>query len=126
MGVIQFLIHPEELLEGWPEVYRAYISGMDGSVFPTRIEVDDNTVICRRQMSDSGKFHVAWPVPGYGKPVLSTTSLREQEEPYLLPIELARGKISQVREQLSAWQMAGMSIPDNFITPIRVQLSGRR
>lgn len=115
MGVMRFLIHPRELLDGWPEVFRSYVSGADGRVFTTRIEVDGNIVACRRQASESGKLHVAWPVPGFGRPVISTTSLAEREEPYLLPVELARGKISQVRDQLGDWEIAGMSIPDEML-----------
>ena len=36
MGVMRFLVHPVELLADWPEVHRAYISGVDqfdGSIF---------------------------------------------------------------------------------------------
>lgn len=114
MGVMRFQVHPPELLTNWPEGHRAYISGADGRVFPTRVEFDGDHMICRRRTSDSGKMHVAWPVAGFGRPVLSTASLPEREQPYLLPLELARGKIVQVRNQLSAWEMAGMAVPDDF------------
>ncbi|MBW3540083.1 MAG: endo-1,4-beta-xylanase [Planctomycetes bacterium] len=114
MGVMRFLIHPAELLEDWPEVYRAYISGYDGRVFPTRVEVSGNLMACRRHAADSGKLHVTVPVADCGRTVVSTTSLPERDEPFVLAVELARGKISQVREQLSVWQMAGMSVPNDF------------
>jgi Glycosyl hydrolase family 10 len=114
MGVMRFLIHPADLLDDWPEIYRAYISGFDGRVFPTRIEVSGNVMACRRHQADSGKLHVAVPVPGFGRPVVSTSSLPEREEPFLLAVELARGKLSLVREQLASWQMAGMNVPDEF------------
>ena len=115
MGVMRFLIDPTAMPRDWPEVYRAYICLYDQSVCPTRVEVDSNVIACRRQVSDSGKLNVAWEVAGFGKPVLSTASLREREEPYLLPVELARGKIVQVRNQLAAWQSAGMQIPAGFV-----------
>ena len=35
----------------------------------------------------------------------------ERHEPYLLPLELARGTIVQVRNQLSEWQVIGLSVP---------------
>ena len=114
MGVMRFIIHPAELLNDWPEIYRAYISGFDGRVFPTRVEVSGNIVACRRHQADSGKFHVAVPVPGFDRPVVSSSSLPERDEPFLLAVELARGKLSTVREQVSSWQMAGMSVPDGF------------
>jgi len=114
MGVMRFLVSSHENLEDWPEVFRAYVSGLDGRVYPTRIEVHEHLISCRRFQSDSGRLHVAFPLPGRGRPILCTSSLSEREEPYLLPVELARGKISQVRDQLSNWQLQGMIVPDEF------------
>jgi hypothetical protein len=114
MGLIRFLVYPESLLGDWPEVHRAYISGLDGRIYPTRVEVSDNVVTCRRPHSESGKLHVPWPVAGRGRPVLTTASLREREEPYLLPLELARGKLAMLRDQLAAWQMLQMQVPAAF------------
>jgi hypothetical protein len=76
--------------------------------------MDGGQLICRRHCSDSGKLHIAWPVAGQGRPMLSTASLAERAEPYLLPVELARGKIVQVRNQLALWQGAGMVIAPEF------------
>jgi len=119
MGVMRFVVHPAELLKDWPEVHRAYMSGADQAAWPTRVEVAGNEVLCRRQNSDSGKLNVAWPVPGFGRPVLSTASLPEREEIYVMAVELARGKIVQVRNQVAVWQSAGMAIPDEFAAPHR-------
>lgn len=116
MGVIRFLIHPPELLENWPEVYRAYISSVDGRVHPTRVEIEGNVITCRRNAADSGRLHVAWPVEDFGRPVLCTSCLVERDEPYLLNVELARGKIAQVRDQLGRWEVQGIGIPDEFRT----------
>ena len=115
MGVMRFLI-PAIRLKDWPEVHRAYVCGVDQSVFPTRVELDGNVLACRRQTSESGKLHVAWGVNGFGRPVLSTASLPEREQPYVLAVELARGKIVQVRNQLATWQGAGMQIPADFVS----------
>ncbi len=114
MGVMRFLVYPENLLEDWPELQRAYVSGFDGRVFPTRVEVEGNVVACRRTSADSGKVHVALPIPGFGRPSVCTSSLPEREEPFLLAVELARGRISLLRDQLAAWEMAGMAVPDEY------------
>lgn len=119
MGLIRFAVHPASLLEDWPEVYRGYLTGSDGRVFPTRIELEENVVGCRRTTSESCKFHVAFPVQGHGRPMISTASLPEREQPYLLVVELARGKIVQIRNQASMWELAGMQIPAAFAAPSR-------
>ena len=114
MGVMRFLIPPSELLNDWPEVYRAYITGFDRHVFPTHVDFDGKVMTCQRPYSDSGKLHVAFPVRGFGRPVLATSSLPEREQAYLLPLELARGKISELRDQASAWELVHMDIPDSY------------
>lgn len=114
MGVMRFVVHPPDLLQNWLESEQAYITGLDGRVFQTHTEISENIFSCRRSFSDSGKVSVLWPVEGHGKPVITTTSLREREEPYFLPLELARGKLAQVRDQWCAWEMARMAIPLEF------------
>ncbi|RMG37701.1 MAG: glycoside hydrolase [Planctomycetota bacterium] len=114
MGVMRFEVQPPELLEHWPELNRAYISGFDGRVHPTKVERDGNIVGFRRQSSESGRLHVAFPVEGFGRPMLTTSSLREFDGVYNLAVELARGKICQIRNQLAAWENAGMKIPERF------------
>ena len=120
MGLIRFAVHPASLIDDWPEAYRGYLTGADGRVFSTRIEVDGAIIGCRRTSSESSKFHVAWPVAGFGRPVIATASLPERDEPYLLPIELARGKIVQVRNQASQWELSGMRVPPEFAEPSRL------
>lgn len=114
MGVMRFLVYPDELLDDYPEVHRAYISGLDGRVYPTRVEIEGNVVNCLRQSSESGKLHVAWPVEGFGRPVITSSSLPERDQPYVLALELARGKICRIRDQIAFWEMSGMMIPQEF------------
>ena len=119
MGLIRFAVYPANLLSDWPEVHAGYLTGADGRIFPTRIEILNNIVGCRRTSSESAKFHVVWPVQGFGRIVIPTASLPEREEPYLLAVELARGKIVQVRNQSAQWELAGLKIPPEFNDPNR-------
>src|SRR4051794_8204410 len=118
MGAMRFLVNSPQLLENCPKLERAYISGSDGRIFPTRIEISDRVITCRRTGCESGRFQLAWPVPGFGVPVVTTASLPEREEPYLLTLELARGKIAQVRDQVSLWEVSGMFLPDSCTRPL--------
>ena len=110
MGVMRF-----QTLDGQTataaELAAAYLSGFDGRVYPATVTVDDGLVTLRRNGTDSGRLHVAWPVTGAGRPVLCTAALCERPTPYLLPVELARGQLGLIRDQLAAWQAAGMEVP---------------
>lgn len=114
MGAMRFLVPPSASQCGSQDFIHAYLSGMDGRIFPTRIEMEGNVLVCRRPSSESAKLNLPWEVSEIGRPVLTTTSLRERDEPYLLPLELARGKLSEVRESWATWEQAGLVIPDAF------------
>lgn len=114
MGVMRFLIPPESIAETKADLQRAYLCGFDQSVHPTRVELEGTHLVCRRMVSESGRLNVAWPVSGFGRPVISTATLPERSAPYFLPLELARGKIVQLRNQLANWESVGMSVPVGF------------
>lgn len=114
MGVMRFVVDPPELLDQCPEMRQGYITGVDGRVYATRVESEGAMALFRRQTSESGKVHVPFPVEGFGRPVLTTASLPEREAPYVLAVELLRGKLSELRDQSAAWEQVRMAIPDRF------------
>ena len=114
MGVMRFEIHPPEIAKSWSSCDQAYITGLDGRVYPMRQSRDDDVLTFTRSSSDSGKLHVPWPVEGHGEPMITTASLPERDRPYLLPLELARGRIGSLRDQSFQWKHAGMVIPGEF------------
>ncbi len=114
MGLMRFFIDPASAPALWPNGHRAYITSFDGRVHATKVDFDERILSCRRQQQESGKLHLPWSVPGRGNPVVSTTSLPEREQPYILPLELARGKLAEVREQAAAWQQLRMVMPPAY------------
>lgn len=114
MGVMRFRVTSPEQLDLATDIQQAFMSGFDGRVFPSRVEFDGEVISIRRSSSESGKLQISYPVAGYGKPVVSTATLREHETPCNLALELARGKICQVRNQLATWESLGMQIPQDF------------
>jgi hypothetical protein len=114
MGVMRFVFDPPGLFDRCPEMRQGYVTGMDGRVYNTRIETEGNVASFRRPNSESGKVHVPFPVEGFGRPVLTTASLPEREAPYVLAVELLRGKLSELRDQAAAWEQVRMSIPERF------------
>ncbi len=109
MGVMRFISPPDRISE--QTVEQAYLSGFDRIPWQVRVRQSDGELLLERSSSDSGALHIPWPVEGYGRVTLSTATLMERAEPYHLPLELARGKIGQVRKQLAEWEMSGLTIP---------------
>src|SRR6185369_11713133 len=51
-----------------------------------------------------------WPVAGAGQLMGATATLRPREKPYHAQLELARGKVHQLRCQSSDWQKSGLEV----------------
>jgi hypothetical protein len=110
MGLMRFRVSPTERITE-EMVQQAYLSGMDRAAWPVRTSVEGGDLILQRSVSDSANLHVPWPVEGYGTLTLASGSLMERAQAYSLPLELARGTIVQVRNQLSDWQVIGLTPP---------------
>ncbi|HUY90433.1 MAG TPA: endo-1,4-beta-xylanase [Pirellulales bacterium] len=90
---------------------RAYMAGPDQIPWHCRTRLSDGELIIERHVVDSGKFLIPWPVAGHGEVMLSTATLMERDRPYQLLVELARGKVHQVRNQIADWQSIGLVTP---------------
>jgi hypothetical protein len=110
MGLMRFRVFPTERITE-QMVQQAYLSGLDRMSWPVWGAVEGGELLLQRLVSDSAALHVPWPVEGYGPLTLSSGSLIERREPYLLPLEVARGTIVQVRNQLAEWEEIGLSVP---------------
>lgn len=110
MGVMRFIVSPPDRIT--PEMAQlAYMSGLDRIPWRGAGCLADGRLVFDREASDSGNLFVPWPVEGHGTLTLATACLMERETPYELPLELARGEISQFRNQLAEWQAIGLEVP---------------
>jgi hypothetical protein len=86
----------------------------DQTPVPTRVQIAHDRLTLTRDQNESGYLLVPWPVEPFGTLMVSTTTLRERPEPYRLLVELARGKLHQVRSQTSDWQSIGLRTGPDF------------
>jgi hypothetical protein len=104
------VVPPDRLTEEGAQ--QAYLTGRDRIGWPVRVTYNDGLLILRRTVSDSATLHLPWFVDGPGLLTLSTGMLLERPEPYLLPLELARGMVNQLRTQLFEWEAIGLLAPE--------------
>ncbi len=109
MGTMTFLL-PTSLPSGAKiAVEQArFAGGYDRTPFPTRAQLIGNKLNLTRAQNESGFIGIPWPIDGIGFPVTATSTLRERSEPYQLLVELARGKLNQVRSHLADWRTSGL------------------
>lgn len=109
MGLMRFISTPDRIAD--ETVEQAYLSGFDRIPWQVRARRADGELLLERPTSDSGSLHIPWEVEGHGRVTLSTATLMERPEGYHLPLELARGKLGQVRNQQAEWEMFGLNVP---------------
>lgn len=109
MGSMRFTSSADRIVE--QTVEQLYISGFDR--IPGRVEAhqEGSELRVERAGSESGNVHFPWWVEGHGQITLSTATLADRDKPYHLPLELARGKIGQLRNQAAEWEGLGLTIP---------------
>ncbi len=91
-------------------VQQAYLTGIDLSAWPVRTAVENGLLIMQRAVSDSANLHIPWPLEPVGQMIFTSGSLMEQEAPYHLPLEIARGTVNQLLSQLFEWKSIGLIV----------------
>jgi Glycosyl hydrolase family 10 len=117
MGVMRFLV-PERTRLAANAAARAYFAGIDEIPWQARVHRAGDELRVERDEFDSGNFFIPYPVEGYGELMLSTGSLMERSAPYHLPVELARGTLNRLRNQLAGWESLGMQTPPALRAPL--------
>ncbi|MBN1588810.1 MAG: hypothetical protein JW888_04780 [Pirellulales bacterium] len=115
MGVMRFVVSPPDRIT--PDMAQlAYMSGLDRIPWRGVSRLANGQLIVEREISESGNLFLPWPVEGHGMVTLATACLMERQEPYHLPLELARGEISQFRNQQADWRSIGLDVPEAVST----------
>ncbi|HEY2148234.1 MAG TPA: hypothetical protein VGH32_09875, partial [Pirellulales bacterium] len=119
MGQTRFLVPRREFLPPKAAQF-AYLAGLDDIPWRTHVWLDNDVLIAERLESESGSFHIVWKVAGRGQEMLTSATLIEREQPYNLPVELARGTVNRLKANVDAWESAGLPVP------IAVEAEARR
>jgi hypothetical protein len=92
----------------------SFAAGYDQTPSPTQVRIENGLLQLTRETSESGYLFLPWPVGPVGAVVTTTSTLRERPEPYHLLLELARGKLNQLRSHTADWKEVGLQTPPSF------------
>jgi hypothetical protein len=120
MGTMLFQLPPNLPEEDVAELECASVAGgQDCMPYPTQTLFEDGQLLVHRRVEESGCLQAPWNIPGAGRLMTSSATLMERLSPYYLNIELARGKINQLRCQTADWLMGGLMLSDSLAERIR-------
>src|ERR671936_2157078 len=98
MGTISFLLPSGLSREATRALDRACMAGgPDNMPWPTEVRVEKDHLVLHRAVDESGYLVVPWLLPDAGLLMSTSATLMERPQPYHLTVELARGKVNQVR-----------------------------
>jgi hypothetical protein len=117
MGLMRFTVHDRERIPSGG-LGQVYMCGADELPWYGRSYMSGNQLIVERAEDDSGAAWVPWRVEKRGVLLLGTSTLMERDRPYRLEVELARGTINRLRNQIAHWQMLGLVVPDDLRTEV--------
>jgi hypothetical protein len=120
MGVMTFQLPTGLPEDAARELQRAcVVGGPDNMPYPTQVRGDANRLVLARNVDESGCLVVPWAVDGVGLLMSTSATLIERPTPYHLPLELARGKVNQLRSQAYDWLAGGLPVPPALHDQIR-------
>jgi hypothetical protein len=105
---MKFRIPSNEPTRKTPDYRKAYVTGLDRTPGRLAVELRNGLMTCIRDTTESGRLFIPWPIEGYGTPLVGTATLAERATPYMLAVELARGKLNDIRNQLADWTQMGL------------------
>jgi len=94
------------------EMERACLAGgPDNMPGPTTLRFAGDQLLMSRPLDESGYIVTPWSIDSVGVLASTSATLMERTAPYNLIIELARGKLNQIRSQASDWKVGGLQVP---------------
>jgi hypothetical protein len=120
MGTFSFLLPSDLPAQVVQNLERACIvGGQDNLPFLSEVVTNAGQMRVSRQEDESGSVQVPWTVEGAGTLMTSTATLITRPTPYALVVELARGKVNQLRNQAADWLLGGLNMPPGLAGAIR-------
>lgn len=120
MGKMSFLLPPHLPADLTAEMQQSFlVGGLDNSPVPTAVRLTENRLELSRNIDESGFWMTPWDADDCGRLMLSTPTLIEREEPYIATIELARGKLNQLRNAVADWQYSGLRLSDQTLAELQ-------
>src|SRR5262245_22092132 len=110
MGVLTFLLPKDLSADAARELQRTCVAGgPDCMPWLTQAQVENGRLLVHRDVEESGFVVASWEISETGRLMGATATLMERQLPYHFQLEMARGKVNQVRCQAEDWRAGGLA-----------------
>src|SRR5208337_1573176 len=91
--MLRFRVYKEGQVPPDLDLSTAYLVGSDNVPIRGEFSYSNGEIFCRKRAAGPAALTLLWDLKGFGNVMLETTRLPEREEPYILSLELARGRV---------------------------------
>jgi GH35 family endo-1,4-beta-xylanase len=88
----------------------AYLVGSDSVPIRGEFAYDNGEIVCKKRAAGPAALSLMWESKNFGSVLLETTRLPERDEPYILNLELARGRMMRLMQKREEWGI--FDLPD--------------
>ncbi len=81
----------------------AYVVGSDDVPLRAEIAFKNGIITCKKRAGGPAGLAILWDVPGFGAVLTETARLQERAKPYVLMVELARGRLTRLNHKIEEW-----------------------
>lgn len=74
-----------------------HVLDLERTPYPVQATIENGLLICNTNTPESLRVQVPWALPGRNPVILGTSTLPTRNEPYHLVLELARGRLTELR-----------------------------
>jgi hypothetical protein len=101
--MLRFALSDNSKLADAKHLECAYLVGTDGVPLRAEIELTGGEIICRKRAGGPAGLCLLYDVNGFGKVLLDTTRLIARDRPYMLSVELLRGRLMRISQKREDW-----------------------
>lgn len=81
----------------------AYVLGSDDVPLRAEITFKNGVINCSKRAAGPAGLVILWNVAGVGEVLVETVRVQERDAPYILQVELARGRLMRLQHKMEDW-----------------------
>ena len=101
--MLSFAVYSNGKPAGKVNLAGAYVLGTDDVPLRAEISFKDGVITCTKRAAGPAGLALLWKVAGAGTVLLETVRVMERDRPYILSVELARGRLMRINHKLEDW-----------------------
>lgn len=96
----------------------AYVVGSDDVPLRAEISFKNGVITCKKKAAGPAGLALLWDVAGVGRIMLETSRVLERKQPYLLQVELARGRLTRIVAKGEEWGLFDYEGAEQRMRPV--------